>query len=98
MLNTKLRTTVKIELQKYLFKFMNNSVSGKTMENIRNRKDMKLVTSGEEYVKYVMQLNFKVGNLFKKNYFLEMGKSRDQDERATITWKNNIKHNQDINV
>ena len=38
---------------------MNNSVFGKTMENIRNHRDMKLVTNEQKYKKYVMKPNFK---------------------------------------
>ena len=75
MLNTMLREEAKNELQKDFFKLMNHSVFGKTMENIRNRKDMKIVTSDKKYLKYVMKSNFKDCHPFAKHLFIvEMGK------------------------
>jgi len=43
----KLRTKASSEFEKDFFKLMNNSVFGKTMENIRNRVDMRIKRDGK---------------------------------------------------
>ena len=76
ILNTRLRTVANNEFEKDFFKLMNNSVFGKTMENIRNHKNMNLVISQDKYVKYVTKPNLKDGYPFLKELFaVEMGKT-----------------------
>ena len=73
--NMELRTKAKNDFEKDFFKLMNNAVFGKTMENIRKHKDIKLVTNKKAYLKNVMKPNFKSGVLYGENLMgCEMGK------------------------
>ena len=66
-LNTNLRAKAKNNFEKDFFKLMNNSVFGKTMENIRNRVNVKLVNTEEKLRKLVAKPNFKSCKIFNEN-------------------------------
>ena len=65
--NTNLRTQAKNNFEKDFFKLMNNSVFGKTMENIRNRVNVKLVNAGDKFKKLVAKPNFLSRKIFNEN-------------------------------
>ena len=62
-MNTELRKLAKNDFEKDLFKLMNNSVFGKTMENIRNHRNIKLVTTDKKRSKLVSEPNYHTMNL-----------------------------------
>ena len=66
-LNTNLRTKGTTDFEKDFFKLMNNSVFGKTMENIRNRIDVRLITETDTLEKLVKKPNFDRINIFTEN-------------------------------
>ena len=65
--NTNLRTQAKNNFEKDFFKLMNNSVFGKTMENIRNRVNVKLVDTGEQFKKLTAKPNYESRKIFNEN-------------------------------
>ena len=66
-MNTNLRTQAKNNFEKDFFKLMNNSVFGKTMENIRNRVNVKLVNTGEQFKKLTAKPNYESRKIFNEN-------------------------------
>ena len=74
-MNTKLRKEAKNDFEKDFFKLMNNSVFGKTMENVRKHRDIKLVTTDEKRNKLVSEPNYHTTKHFSGNLLhIEMKK------------------------
>ena len=75
-MNTELRKLAKNDFEKYLFKLMNNSVFGKTIENIRKHRDIKLVTTDKKRSKLASEPNYHTINLISINLIIEMKKTK----------------------
>ena len=76
-MNTKKTKEAKNEFEKDFFKLMNNSAFGKTMENVRNHRDIKLVTTEEKRSKLVSEPNYHTTKHFSENLLaIEMKKTK----------------------
>ena len=65
-MNTELRKAAKNDFEKDLFILMNNSAFGKTMENIRKHRDIKLVTTDKKRSNLVSEPNYNTINLISE--------------------------------
>ena len=76
-MNTKLRKQAKNEFKKDFFRLMNNSVFGKTMENVRKHRDIKVVTTEEKRSKLVSEPNYHTPKHFSKKLLaMQMKKTK----------------------
>ena len=65
-MKTKLRKEAKNDFEKDFFKLMNNSVFGKTVENVRKHRDIKVVTTDEKRNILVSEPNYNTKKRKKK--------------------------------
>ena len=73
--NTELRKKATNDFEKDFFKLMNNAVFGKTMENVRKHRDIKLVKSDKKRNKLVSEPKFHAMKLIDNNLaIIEMRK------------------------
>ena len=76
-MNTELRKLAKNDFEKDLFKMINNSVFGKTMENIRKDRVIKLLTTDKKRYKLVSEPNYHTINLISEDLsIIEMTKTK----------------------
>ena len=66
-MNAELRKMAKNDFENNFFKLMNNAVFGKTMENIRKHRYIKLVTTDKKRSKLVSEPNYHTMNLISEN-------------------------------
>ena len=78
-MNTELRKLAKNDFEKGFFKLMNNAVFGKTMENIRKHRDIKLVAADKKRSKLVSEPNYHTINYISENLsIIEMNKTKEK--------------------
>ena len=83
-MNTELRKLARNDFEKDLFKLMNNSVFGKTMENIRKHRAIKLVTTDKKRSKLVSKPNYHIINLISEDLsIIEMKKTKVKMNKPT---------------
>ena len=76
-MNTKLRTEAKNDFEKDLFKLMNNAVFGRTMENVRKHRDVKLLTTVKRRNQLASEPSYHTTKYFLENLMaIEMKKTK----------------------
>ena len=76
-MNSELRKKAKNEFKKDFFKLINDSVFGKTVENVKKHRDIKLVTTDEKRIKLVSEPNYHTKKCFSENLLaIEMKKTK----------------------
>ena len=76
-MNTNLRTDAKNNTEKDFFKLMNTAIFGKTMENVRKRRYIKLVTTDKRRNRLASEPNYHATKYFSENLMaIEMKKTK----------------------
>ena len=82
-MNTDLRKKAKNDFEKDFYKLMNNAVFGKTMENVRMHRDLKLVTTDKKRIKLASRPEYHTTKWFSENFLaIQMKKTKVEMNKA----------------
>ena len=86
-MNTKFKTEAKNDFEKDFFKLMNNSDFGKTMENVKKHRDIKLVTTDKRRNQLASEPNYHTTKYFSENLMaIEMKKKKTKVKMNTLIY------------
>ena len=84
-MNAELRKDAKNDFEKAFFKLMNNAVFGKMIENVRKRREIKLMVTEERRKKLVSEPNYASCTPFSDHLMaIEMRKTRIYMDKPII--------------
>ena len=92
------RKKARNDFEKYFFKLMKNAVFRRTMENVRQHRDIKLVTTEIRRNHLVSEIIYHTTTLFAENLLEIEKKSRDTYEKTCLFRTFNTKMKQINNV
>ena len=83
--NTELRTNAKNEFEKDFFKLMNNSIFGKTMENVRGHRDVELIITEQRRKKLTSEPHYDSCKQFTNDLMaIEMSKTEVLMDKSIV--------------
>ena len=84
-INTEFRKVAKNDFENSFFKLMNNAVFGKMIENVRKRRDIRLITNKDRRKKLVSEPNYASCTPFSTELMaIEMRKTRVYMDKPTL--------------
>ena len=83
-MNTKLRTETKDDFEKDFLKLMNNDVFGKTMENIRKRRYIKLAITDKRRNQLALEPNYHITKYFPEDLMAIEMKTKVKMNKKTL--------------
>ena len=82
-MNTDLRKKAKNDFDKYFFKLVNNTVFGKTMENVKKNTDVKLVRAERRRNYLVSEPNYHTTKFFTEHLLAIEMKKKNKENAGT---------------
>ena len=97
--NTDLKKKAKNAFEKDFFKLMNNSVFGKTIENIRKRQSVEIMDDSKKAIKLSSKPNFDRVTIFDEHVVaVHMKKNRSVFQQTELCWSSNFGSFKNIDV